>query len=108
MRFSIWLAGCAMNCVASSSWAQAAQSELKPIAFSTMDANKDGKVSLLEARADPELYAEFSTLDINQDGFLTPVEFSAWPRAAKTKDTASRDPTTGPGGSAGAQHMPEQ
>jgi Ca2+-binding EF-hand superfamily protein len=107
MRMTGWISGLALAGLVSSVWAQGTQSELKPIAFSAMDANKDGKVSLTEARADPELYAEFSMLDTNQDGFLTPAEFSAWPRAVKTSDIAARDPTTGPGGSAGAQHMPE-
>jgi Ca2+-binding EF-hand superfamily protein len=86
-------------------FAQAARSELKPIAFSTLDTNKDGKISLEEARADPGLYEAFAMLDVNHDGFLSPAEFQAWPRALKTKGTAP-DPATGPSGSAGAQHMP--
>jgi Ca2+-binding EF-hand superfamily protein len=85
--------------------AQGTHSELKPIAFSTLDTNKDGKISPSEARADPDLYASFEMLDVNHDGFLSPQEFQAWPRALKTKD-ATRDPTTVPGGSAGSQHMP--
>jgi Ca2+-binding EF-hand superfamily protein len=85
--------------------AQGAHSELKPIAFSTLDTNKDGKISRSEARADPGLEASFDMLDLNHDGFLSPQEFKAWPRAAKTQD-ASQDPTTVPGGSAGSQHMP--
>jgi hypothetical protein len=87
-------------------YAQGAGSELKPIAFTTLDTNKDGKLSLSEARAAPDLLASFDMLDMNHDGFLTPAEFQAWPRALKTKDSAARDPSTGPGGSAGAQHMP--
>jgi len=86
-------------------FAQGTHSELKPIAFSTLDTNKDGKISVSEARADPDLYAAFDTLDLNHDGFLSPQEFQAWPRAMKTKDATS-DPTTVPGGSAGSQHMP--
>jgi Ca2+-binding EF-hand superfamily protein len=85
--------------------AQGTHSELKPIAFGTLDTNKDGKISPSEARADPDLYASFEMLDVNHDGFLSPQEFQTWPRALKTKD-ASRDPTTVPGGSAGSQHMP--
>jgi Ca2+-binding EF-hand superfamily protein len=85
--------------------AQGTHAELKPIAFSTLDANKDGRISPSEARADPDLYASFEMLDVNHDGFLSPQEFAAWPRALKTKD-ATHDPTTGPGGSAGSQHMP--
>jgi Ca2+-binding EF-hand superfamily protein len=86
-------------------FAQAARSELKPIAFSTLDTNKDGKISLEEARADPGLYEDFAMLDVNHDGYLSPAEFQAWPRALKTQ-AAVPDPATAPGGSAGAQHMP--
>ena len=89
-------------------FAQAVRSELKPIAFSTLDSNHDGKISRSEARADPELDADFDMLDVNHDGFLSPQEFQAWPRALKIKDAAVRDPTTAPSGSAGAQHMPPQ
>ena len=85
--------------------AQGTHAELKPIAFGTLDANKDGKISPAEARADPDLYASFEMLDANHDGFLSPQEFAAWPRALKTRD-ATHDPTTVPGGSAGSQHMP--
>jgi Ca2+-binding EF-hand superfamily protein len=84
--------------------AQASRTELKPVAFSTLDKNKDGKISLVEAKADPGLYEAFAMLDVNHDGSLTPAEFAAWPRAVKTGVT--RDPATAPGGSAGAQHMP--
>ncbi|HTV80511.1 MAG TPA: EF-hand domain-containing protein [Steroidobacteraceae bacterium] len=86
--------------------AQARHSELKPIAFATLDSNKDGKLSRIEARADPGLYAAFDMLDLNHDGFLSPEEFQAWPRALKTKGTEIPNPATAPGGSAGAQHMP--
>ena len=86
--------------------AQGVRSELKPVAFSTVDTNKDGKVSLSEARADPDLEMAFDMLDLNHDGFLSPKEFQAWPRALK--ESAARDPTTAPSGSAGAQHMPPQ
>src|ERR1700679_1962640 len=89
-------------------FAQGVRAELKPIAFSTLDTNHDGKISRSEARADPELDADFDMLDANHDGFLSPAEFQVWPRASKTKDATARDPTTAPSGSAGAQHMPPQ
>ena len=89
-------------------FAQGVHSELKSIAFSTLDTNKDGKLSRDEARADPGLYAAFDMLDANHDGFLSPQEFQAWPRALKTKDGSVPDPSTAPSGSAGAQHMPPQ
>jgi hypothetical protein len=87
-------------------FAQGVATEAKPIAFSTLDTNHDGKISRGEARADPELSADFDMLDLNHDGYLSPEEFQAWSRALKTKSAAVRDPATVPGGSAGAQHMP--
>ncbi len=85
--------------------AQGVKSELRPLAFTALDTNKDGKLSAAEARVDPDLYSAFESLDVNQDGFLSPDEFNAWPRALHASN-AGRDPTTVPGGSAGAQHMP--
>jgi hypothetical protein len=108
MKMAVTLAFLLVTCTSGAAlFAQAARSELKPIAFSTLDSNKDGKISLDEARADPGLYEVFAMLDLNHDGFLTPQEFQAWPRALKT-DAPKRDPATTPGGSAGAQHMPPQ
>src|SRR5580692_5295339 len=109
MKLAMSLIGLLLTCTAGETLlAQAVRSELKPIAFSTLDTNHDGKISRSEARADPGLDADFDMLDVNHDGFLSPQEFQAWPRAMKTKDAATRDPTTAPSGSAGAQHMPPQ
>ena len=80
---------------------------MKPIAFAAVDGNQDGMVSLQEARADADLYENFEMLDRNHDGFLTPAEFDAWPRAARTGASA-HDPSTGPGASGGAQHVPTE
>jgi Ca2+-binding EF-hand superfamily protein len=108
MKMAVTLTFILLTCATGESlFAQAARSELKPIAFSTLDTNKDGKISLAEARADPGLEEAFAMLDVNHDGYLTPEEFQAWPRALKT-NAAVRDPATTPGGSAGAQHMPPQ
>jgi len=84
--------------------AQPAKPELQPVDFQKLDRNHDGKLSAQEARADAELTAEFDTLDVNHDGFLSPAEFQAWPRARKTQ---APDPSTAPGGSSGAQHLPK-
>jgi|HubBroStandDraft_4_1064222.scaffolds.fasta_scaffold1068327_1 Ca2+-binding EF-hand superfamily protein len=104
VRGVAWLLWACSSC--GTLFAQGVATEAKPIAFSTLDANHDGKISRSEARADPELSADFDMLDSNHDGYLSPEEFQAWPRALKTKSTAARDPATVPGGSAGAQHMP--
>jgi hypothetical protein len=108
MKMAVSLTCVLMTCAAGGTvLAQGVGSELKPIAFSTLDTNKDGRISRSEAHADPELEMEFDMLDVNHDGFLSPAEFQAWPRALKT-NASRHDPSTGPGGSAGAQHMPGQ
>jgi Ca2+-binding EF-hand superfamily protein len=107
MKIALSLTGTLLACSACGMLlAQGVHSELKPVAFSTLDANKDGRISLSEAHADPELYADFDMLDVNHDGYLSPEEFKAWPRAMKTKASSAPDPATAPSGSAGAQHMP--
>ena len=109
MKVAVSLTCLLLACAAGETvFAQGVRAELKPIAFSTLDTNKDGKLSLKEARGDPDLYMAFEMLDLNHDGFLTPAEFAAWPRALKTQATPVRDPATSPSGSAGAQHMPPQ
>jgi Ca2+-binding EF-hand superfamily protein len=109
MKIALPLTFLLLTCtVGDALFAQAVHSELAPIAFSTLDTNKDGKISLSEARADPGLYEAFAMLDVNHDGYLTPAEFQAWPRALKTTSPAVHDPATAPSGSAGAQHMPPQ
>jgi hypothetical protein len=107
MKLAMSLTCLLLTCTAGATlFAQGVRSELKPVAFSTLDANKDGKLSLSEARADPDLEMAFEMLDLNHYGYLSPKEFQAWTRALK--DPAVRDPATAPSGSAGAQHMPPQ
>jgi hypothetical protein len=84
-----------------------AQAPAMPKDFSTLSKNKDGRVSSVEAEARAELHDIFDGLDKNHDGFLTGAEFSAWSGAGNTNDAVPVDPTTGPGGSSGAQHMPK-
>jgi len=43
--------------------------------FETLDANKDGRISMPEASADPRLVEIFSTADKNGDGYLDNAEF---------------------------------
>lgn len=43
--------------------------------FDTLDANKDGRISMPEASADPKLVESFSTSDKNGDGYLDNAEF---------------------------------
>jgi Ca2+-binding EF-hand superfamily protein len=45
--------------------------------FDALDANKDGRISMPEASADPKLVESFSTADKNGDGYLDSSEYEA-------------------------------
>jgi hypothetical protein len=45
------------------------------VSFDTLDTNKDGRISMPEASADPRLVETFSTADKNGDGYLDNAEF---------------------------------
>ena len=44
--------------------------------FQSLDANKDGRISMAEASVDPKLVEEFSTADKNGDGYLDSNEYA--------------------------------
>jgi len=44
--------------------------------FDSLDANKDGRISMPEASADPKLLESFSTADKNGDGYLDRSEYA--------------------------------
>ena len=44
-------------------------------AFDALDTNKDGRISMPEASADPQLVESFSSIDKNGDGYLDNSEF---------------------------------
>jgi Ca2+-binding EF-hand superfamily protein len=52
-----------------------AQSGETNLSFDTLDANKDGRISMPEASADPKLVETFSTADKNGDGYLDSSEY---------------------------------
>jgi hypothetical protein len=45
------------------------------VTFEALDANKDGRISMPEASADPKLVENFSAADKNGDGYLDNAEF---------------------------------
>ena len=45
------------------------------ISFDTLDSNKDGRISMPEASADPRLVEGFSIADKNGDGYLDNEEY---------------------------------
>jgi hypothetical protein len=44
--------------------------------FEALDANKDGRISMVEASVDPRLVEEFSIADKNGDGYLDSNEYA--------------------------------
>ena len=51
--------------------------------FSSIDTNKDGKVSSTEAQSNSELRSAFSTLDADNDTYLSQSEFAKWSAGGK-------------------------
>lgn len=49
--------------------------------FESLDVDKDGVITIIEAKADRNVAARFSTADKNQDGYLTRTEFDAMPKS---------------------------
>jgi Ca2+-binding EF-hand superfamily protein len=50
------------------------------MSFEQLDANKDGRISVSEARKDKVVAARFAKADANQDGYLDRKEFASIPR----------------------------
>jgi len=51
--------------------------------FDTLDANKDGRISMPEASADPRLVESFSSADKNGDGYLDNAEYDSTAKKPK-------------------------
>lgn len=45
--------------------------------FEALDSNKDGRISMPEASADPKLVEHFASVDKNGDGYLDNDEFDS-------------------------------
>ena len=46
--------------------------------FDSLDANKDGQISIQEATPHDDLFVAFKKLDANKDGMLSKDEFAAY------------------------------
>ena len=53
------------------------------MSFDTLDANKDGRISMPEASADPKLVETFSAADKNGDGYLDSAEYQSAAKSQK-------------------------
>ena len=102
-------------CIAATALAQEPAAVQEPVDadtpkvdFSEVDVNRDGSINKQEALQTADLQASFDLLDANRDEALSPSEFARWSRAGKVAPKIPEDPSTAPGGSAGAQHMPDR
>ncbi len=77
---------------------QVAALDTSPAAFSKLDADKDGRVSAIEAANDSKLAASFTQADTDKDGYLSTAEFqglsgsmdqSSAPAAPQSESTES-------------------
>ncbi len=72
------LAGAAALSAAMTPTTVAAQSAPRPqMTFEQLDANKDGRISVSEARKDKIVAARFAAADADQDGYLDRKEFAS-------------------------------
>jgi hypothetical protein len=62
------------------------------VEFSTIDKDKDGRVSSAEAQANADLRTAFSTLDADRDSHLSQTEYSKWSKAKKPDSSAPASP----------------
>jgi len=53
------------------------------VSFDTLDANKDGRISMPEASADAKLVESFSAADKNGDGYLDSAEYESAAKSQK-------------------------
>jgi hypothetical protein len=74
--------------------------------FSTVDTNRDGRISRTEARAYGNLGSSFATLDTDSDNYLSQSEFGKWNagphNGAASPSDSSRTPMGGANQSGGS------
>jgi hypothetical protein len=72
---------------------QAADQRRHP-SFDELDHNSDGRVSMVEASASPQLNPAFAGVDRDHDDYVSEQEFQAW---MDTEPDASPQPLLAPG-----------
>src|SRR5262245_48155178 len=69
---------------------QVAALDTAPAAFSKLDADKDGRVSAIEAANDSKLAAAFTQADTDKDGYLSSSEFQSLGGAASQSSSSTQ------------------
>ena len=59
--------------------------DVSDAAFKKLDTDHDGRISALEANANPKVAARFLEADKNHDGYLSPEEFRSLGNAVVTE-----------------------
>ena len=62
--------------------------------FKSLDANKDGKISLKEAVKDKSLSGQFDVLDANRDGLISAEEYASVKAASPATSTEATPPVS--------------
>jgi Ca2+-binding EF-hand superfamily protein len=75
---------------------QVAALDTSPAAFSKLDADKDGRVSAIEAANDSKLAGSFTQADTDKDGYLSTAEFQSLSGSMDQSSTPSTAPSTAP------------
>jgi hypothetical protein len=63
--------------------------------FGSVDQNRDGRVSKVEAQAHAELTSQFATLDADRDSYLSQTEFGKWKAVSPGAPPPSTSPESG-------------
>jgi hypothetical protein len=66
------------------------------VEFTSVDANRDGRISKSEARQYGELTTSFGKLDTNSDSYLSRTEFGKWSPQDSKGDASPARPSTPP------------
>jgi hypothetical protein len=78
--------------------------------FGSVDQNRDGRVSRVEAQSYTDLSSQFGTLDADRDSYLSQIEFGKWKAATPAPGAppvASPEPGKVPGPAGTAPQSPE-
>jgi len=62
------------------------------VEFSSIDANRDGRLSTGEVQSHSDLKSSFASLDADRDSYLSATEYSKWNKAGKMAPSTSDTP----------------
>lgn len=81
--------------------ARLATIDVSDAAFRRLDTDHDGRISALEANANPKVAARFLEADRNRDGYLSPEEFRTLGNGSPPNAAADTPPRPAAGAASG-------